>query len=250
MWALWVELLSLVWLTLPYVWLGTQFKKSTRRFYTVVAVLSFAAAYWHGHMRITTAQFEKQAPVPMRLVQPNFPQEVVWTPKKMEAVLETFTFLSTLESSHDLKVILWPEFAMPLAVQRWSWMRAYLQKSAPKNGVLITNGFRYARSDVNLKGYDVFSSILTFDDQGRAVDFYDKHLLLPFGEYIPLRAQVDRILPGMIHKMSAGMGDFAHGAGAKTCCAEALPPFVPMLCHEVIFSGKFHGSRPITPSGF
>ena len=238
-----LSLLSLLWLTVPYVWMSTLFLKPAKWVYTFVMLLSFGAAYYQGIQRMETAQFSPQDPVPMRMVQPNFPQEVVWTPKKMESILRTFVFLSNLGSQYKLRVVLWPEFAMPLAVQRWPWMLDYVKKSIPEDGFLVTNGFRYARSDASSKGYHVHTSILTFGAGGHSVDFYDKHLLLPFGEYIPLRAQVDRILPGMIHKMSAGMGDFERGIGAKTCCADTLPPFIPMLCHEVIFSGKFHGAQ-------
>ena len=61
------------------------------------------------------------------------------------------------------------------------------------------------------------------------MDFYDKHHLVPFGEYVPLQ----KFLP-FIEKITQGGVGFSNGDGAKTIVANNLK-FSPLICYEAIF---------------
>jgi apolipoprotein N-acyltransferase len=58
---------------------------------------------------------------------------------------------------------------------------------------------------------------------------YDKHQLVPFGEFVPLRnvLPLDKITPGNI--------DFSRGEGPRTITQAGAPPFSPLICYEIIF---------------
>lgn len=248
MWTTVLPIAQLISLMGPYLlggvtlfWVCGFFMLLERRFvFGGLVLCSFLIAFLWGQHRMNHAVFEKAPDVRLRMVQFNSPQEFQWERAPMEKELERFVSLSLSKEKPAPHATIWPEFGLPLAVQIYPWMYPYVKRSVPKDGVLITNGFRYARDVVEPKGYRVHTSILSFNGVGELASFYDKYRLLPFGEYIPLRREVDRIFPGQIHKISGGMGDFCQGLGPKTCSSWKIPPFIPMLCHEVIFSGSFH----------
>ena len=71
------------------------------------------------------------------------------------------------------------------------------------------------------------------DSTGDITAEYDKHHLVPFGEYIPYRSLLPIALKPLIQ-----MGvDFTPGDSAYTLHVAGLPPFSPLICYEVIFTG-------------
>jgi apolipoprotein N-acyltransferase len=229
--------LTLFWLAMPYVLISDFYNQKQKRLYAVLVMLSFSSAFFYGTDRINHAPRASTAPHYLRLVQPNMAQGLRWSEENMKEALELFIALSTRPSTHPLQAVVWPEFDFHLSLQRYPWMAACVKRAAPPQGLLIANGFRYER--LNDGRLCVYNSMMIYNDQGEGVDFYDKHRLLPFGEYIPFRHFIDKIFPGQINKMSGGMGDFTLGIGPKILCPNGLPCFLPMICHESIFSGKF-----------
>jgi apolipoprotein N-acyltransferase len=68
---------------------------------------------------------------------------------------------------------------------------------------------------------------------GSPAAVYDKHRLVPFGEYIPRADLVARLgLPALGTLTSGG---FSAGSGPHLVRAEGLPPFLPLICYEAIF---------------
>jgi apolipoprotein N-acyltransferase len=231
-----LSFLTVLWALSPYVFLSKKYTSFSKKLYGAFVLITIGSAWIYGILRLEhPAQLSD---VTLRLVQPNSPQEFHWTPEKMEAQLEEFVSLSKSPKNQTIKAVIWPEFSLPFAPQVYPWMSDIIKKAVPDGGLLITNGFFYEKLG---DGYKVYNATLVLDEGPHLVDFYGKHRLLPFGEYIPLRSWIDAIFPGQIHKMSGGMGDFAPGAGPKVLEAEGLPPFVSMVCHESIFSSAFHG---------
>ena len=73
---------------------------------------------------------------------------------------------------------------------------------------------------------------MVIDDQGQLQGLFDKAHLVPFGEYVPLRA----ILP--LPAVAASMGDFSAGPGPRTLDLPGMPPVATAICYESIFSGE------------
>ena len=227
---------TVLWGIFPCIFLSPIYSVVQKKLYGIVVLITIGGTWIYGtyRLQIPTQYTEKT----IRLVQPNSPQEFQWTQKKMARQLEEFVQLSNKPCMHKLQAVIWPEFSLPLALQVYPWMADFVRRSVPADGVLITNGFFYEREAF---GYKAYNATLVFDDTLQLTEVYGKHRLLPFGEYIPFRSLIDGILPGQIHKMSGGMGDFAFGSGPKVLVLQNLPPILPMICHESIFSGAFHG---------
>ena len=97
----------------------------------------------------------------------------------------------------------------------------------PKNGLVITGAVRRTATPP----VRFWNSLHAIDDAGSIAATYDKHHLVPFGEYVPLR----RYLP--IRKVAGGDSEFSRGPGAVSIKMPGLPPVSPLICYEAIFPG-------------
>jgi apolipoprotein N-acyltransferase len=193
---------------------------STHRLTRIVAilvpVLLIAGAYGYGYLRIppTIAAGATQ----IRIVQPSIPQTLKGTREGVGKSAQTLASLSRMAPPAD--ITLWPETAYPGAIRD----RAEMYSDA--HGILLTGVVRLEGKGETLRLYNSFAAI---NPNGEIITHYDKHQLVPFGEFVPLRSvlPLDKITPGNI--------DFSRGPGAQTIRIAGLPAFSPLICYEVIF---------------
>ena len=95
--------------------------------------------------------------------------------------------------------------------------------------MLISGGVRGKIENNKLK--QVQNSIFIFQNN-KILDYYDKTILVPFGEYIPFK----KFLP-FIEKITHGTIDFSKGKQNKTIEIDGLK-ISPIVCYEVIFPNR------------
>jgi apolipoprotein N-acyltransferase len=71
---------------------------------------------------------------------------------------------------------------------------------------------------------------------GAPVAIYDKHHLVPFGEYIPFANFVAALGIPSIEPLTRG--GFTPGPGPHLVDVPGLPRFLPLICYEAIFPGS------------
>jgi apolipoprotein N-acyltransferase len=215
-----------VWIgLLPVYWAGAQTHPRQQR--RIVSILAFAiiiGCYSFGLHQLSTPT--AYTTTMLRIVQPSIPQEIKGTSEGQEVAAKLLGDLTKKPSQarkggDDSLVTIWPETAYPLTV------RVGEKHPLPKlDGVLLTGAVRAEGARPNLK---VWNSIIAMNGEGEVLATYDKHQLVPFGEFVPLRSvlPLDKITPGDI--------DFSRGAGAQTLNVKGIPPFSPLVCYEAIF---------------
>ena len=87
--------------------------------------------------------------------------------------------------------------------------------------------------------YRVWNAIVAVNDTGAVVGAYDKHHLVPFGEYLPFRDFIPAWLN--LDKLTPGSIDFTAGPGPATLHLPGLPPISPLICYEIIFPSAVTG---------
>jgi apolipoprotein N-acyltransferase len=208
-----------------------------RRWMPVLVSAGVLALVWAGgEWRLAGAGNETVPGVRLRLVQPNIPQNQKWKQELRRGHVLKQLELSNRPAPSGLSPthVIWAETAVPFVVSGPgtdpSPLTQAIGRAAPPGGFVIVGAPRSAGAGTASK--KLFNSLLAIDSDGRIKDAYDKHHLVPFGEYVPLRS----VLP--VEKLTAGRQDFSPGPGVRTIDLDGLPAFSPLICYEVIFSGR------------
>ena len=205
-----------------------------------LGIIAFVSLFLWGSHRLASAQKEWEADIMLRLVQPEQDQTMKWHPDQREKNLDHLLAVSFKNANPMVTHYIWPETAVPYYLSETPNARDYIARYIPKGTVVITGVVRRAMDTKgNLKNY--FNSLIALNDRGDIIAGYDKHHLVPFGEYIPFHS----LLP--IRVITALGIDFKFGDGIRSLRVPHMPVFGPLVCYEAIFSGEV-ASRDDPPS--
>jgi apolipoprotein N-acyltransferase len=160
-------------------------------------------------------------------VQPNARQELKWRPGMEQLFYDRHLALTAAPPRPD--VTIWSETAVPFVLGHAPELLAQSAAAAAPGRLIL--GIR--RVEETPEGDRWFNSLAVLDPDGAAAAVYDKHHLVPFGEYIPLRGLVARL--GLPSLATLTRGGFTPGDGPHLIAVPGLPPFLPLICYEAIF---------------
>jgi apolipoprotein N-acyltransferase len=184
-----------------------------------------------GALRLADAVAEPVDAVRLRLVQGNIAQQDKWRPEGRARAFERHLALSAADTGAVSHVI-WPESAASYPVDQDAVARQMIAQVVPPGGLLLTGGERF---DLSSTPPLAWNTLFVLDREGTVVARYDKRDLVPFGEFLPLRAVLSRV---GLAKLTHGSIDFQPGPGRQTITLPGLPPVSPLICYEAIFPGS------------
>jgi apolipoprotein N-acyltransferase len=227
-----LTLMTLVLCCLPALLLD---KNCNRLLLAAMIIAPIIAAFGWGSWRLQQAEIKDVPGVWLRIVQPNLGQIMRLDPARQEQNFQELLELTATASSRAPTHFIWPETATQfLLAEDWS-RRLQIAALLPEHVSLLTGS---VRRDVEPSGVRYFNSLLALDSGGQITASYDKSHLVPFGEYVPFRN-----FPA-IAAAAGGIGDFTAGSALQTLSVAGLPPFSPLICYEVIFSGAAATNTP------
>ena len=125
----------------------------------------------------------------------------------------------------DPPLIIWAENPAPFFFTRDPVFKTAMENMARQaHAIVITNTI----IPVDARGETITNTAITLDPGGRQVSQYDKIHLVPFGEYVPWWA-----LPGLVHKVTADVGNFVPGTSYSVAKFESGNIGV-FICYEAI----------------
>ena len=202
----------------------------TRRWSALlVAVVLVGAGWGFGAWRLATPVPDRDPPLLVRLVQPNAAQRDKWLPGMEQVFYERHLALSAAPADPRPDVTIWSETAVPFLLDRDRTLLAESAAAAAPGRLIL--GIR--RQEPVEDGGRWFNSLAVIGADGGTLAVYDKHRLVPFGEYIPLGGLVDRL--GVPRLSTLTRGGFSAGPGPRLQSVPGLPPFLPLICYEAIF---------------
>jgi apolipoprotein N-acyltransferase len=200
----------------------------------------FAAIWLVGTIRLAEQPTEFVANVNVRLVQPNVPQDEKYLRSLIQRNWRTLMDLSAQPAPVTPNVIIWPEAAPPILLQRSPEALNQIALLTGTDRTLITGNQRVA-VDAST-GRHFFNSLYVFGPRGRLLATYDKFHLVPFGEYLPLEPLLKNF---GITKLVGFPGSFSSGDGPHSVKVPNAPDAGPLICYEILFPGAVIGeSRP------
>lgn len=210
---------------LPVAWLKPNIGERNRMVYSAVTLIALIVVYGYGMAR-TPSQAEL-TDTRVRVVQGSIPQSLKWTPEGRLESIRIHGELSTMQTDAATpEIIIWEETALPFTLYPDSVWPSRVSGILPPRSTLITGAVRADDSGSAIK---VWNSAVVIGPGGNWQTSYDKHQLVPFGEFVPLRS----VLP--IEKITPGNTDFSRGPGPQTLRVNGVPPFSPLVCYEVVF---------------
>jgi apolipoprotein N-acyltransferase len=221
---------GLSWMTVVIASMPSLFvsEGDNARMPNIVAILLLAGIAVFGVWRLETHP-TRFTGVKARIVQANVPQNLKWDAKAAMEGLKKHMRLTRSPGIRSVNLVLWPETAVPYPIARETALTQDLGGVLPGGALLLTGGLRS-------NGYDnsgLWNSVFAIDWQGKIVAEYDKHHLVPFGEYIPLRGVP--VLRGLIDFVAKDIGDFSRGPGPRTLAIGPYPAMSPLVCYEAVF---------------
>lgn len=166
----------------------------------------------------------------VRIIQPNAPQHQKWDPEMMPVFFERQIDFTAEAPQPDL--IVWPETAVPVLLRYAG--PAFEQMSVAAAGTPMAVGIQ--RTD----GARAYNSLAHLDSNGEVAAVYDKHHLVPFGEYFPGGDFAARL---GLRGFAAQEGDgYSAGPGPVLLDFGALGKGLPLICYEAVFPDDVSGA--------
>lgn len=185
----------------------------------VVSAVALAAAFGAGWWRLDQPEPAGTGRI-VRIVQPNAAQAVKWDPDRAAMLFQRALDLTAAPGRKDL--VVWPETAVPYLMDEY-----VAQEIGRAAGVPAAVGIQ--RTD----GPRAFNSMAVVQPDGAITHIYDKHHLVPFGEYIPLGDLLGRV---GISAFAAQLGNgYTAGPGPEVLDLGELGRALPLICYEAVF---------------
>lgn len=194
----------------------------------LIAALTLAAAWAQGAW--TLSQPLPDGPgATLRLVQPNAEQALKWDPELARRFLDRLLDATAAapDGARAPDLVIWPETALPYLFEYHPELAPMIAEAA--QGATVALGVQRAEDG------RYWNSLAVIEPDGRVSQTYDKHHLVPFGEYMPL---------GDLAYEWFGLSAFAaqHGAGYTAGPGPKLLDFgpvmgraLPLICYEAVF---------------
>lgn len=196
--------------------------------------LGLLGALWLGAWGLGQISWVEPAGAPLRvaIVQGNISQDQKWEPTFLDDTLRRYVQLSLPEHGRS-DVIVWPETAIP----------AFLDEVRPFVDALASEALRaevdyVAGIPTGSWETSVFHNSLI--GLGRSPGLYHKRRLLPFGEYLPLRA----LFLFFRDWVDIPMADFTPGEREQPLFRAGGQPVGLSICFEAVFGSEIRLALP------
>lgn len=171
------------------------------------------------------------------LVQGNIEQSIRWEPEKDQAIIDTYLTLTEDFWDHDL--IVWPEAAIPRVEPLAQDTLAHIDELTQKHNA----GFVTGIVDYNLETDQAFNNVIALgsDASGNYQAYYykhnrrfEKHHLLPIGEFVPF----EKLLRPLAPIFDLPMSSFTRGDYIQNNLNVGRSMIATAICFEIAFPNQ------------
>ncbi|GLS86368.1 apolipoprotein N-acyltransferase [Cypionkella aquatica] len=197
-----------------------------------LAVLGLAVAWGYGFWALAQPMPADRG-VTLRLVQPNAAQQAKWDPALARVFFDRLLSLTSAKPTPDL--VIWPETSLPYVLDRHPEIGGMIAEAG--NGAPVAIGMQ------RVDGDKAWNSLAVIAPDGMTRATYDKHHLVPFGEYIPFGdalfqwSNISAFASQLGNGYMAGPGPQLLDLGPK------LGRALPLICYEAVFPQDLRGTE-------
>jgi apolipoprotein N-acyltransferase len=204
-----------------------------------LAAAALAGLYVFGAIRLNgAATVHAKAPV-IRVVQANIDQKNKWRPENLSQIFDTYVALTQREGRAQPDIVIWPEGALPAVIDELvapgSPYASRLRDAVAPGQTLLMGANRAGLGPGGAPQY--FNSLVAFRREAdglRVTSVYDKHHLVPFGEYMPAGELATKVgFRSLVHMPE----DFSAGPPSQPIAPSGTPAVQVLICYEALFPG-------------
>ena len=174
--------------------------------------------------------------VTLRLVQPNAPQKSKWDPEQAQHFFDRLMIATAAPPQGPDKVdlVIWPETALPYLIEGNPGLPAMI--GAAGKGAAVVVGLQ------RVEGKRGWNALQVFGPEGQVLATYDKHHLVPFGEYMPFGDLAYDWFGLTAFAAQAGQA-YSAGPGPQVLdLGPHLGTVLPLICYEAVFPQDLRGT--------
>lgn len=229
---------GLTWITLVIAAAPAVWRDGKRgRIVVGLAAAGLAALYINGQL-IRPIIYDTGGRGPtVRIVQADIPQESKWDAARFAQIVQAYVSLTARPyAGKPADIVVWPEGALPLAINDYmvpgSWVRQAIIDALQPGQLMLIGGYRYEGTPDKPVYYNSLVALRRTADDVVVVGIYDKHRLVPFGEYLP----ADALMTKLGVKSMAHLGD-GFATGPEPAPLRIAPDLLiqPLICYESLF---------------
>ena len=200
----------------------------------LAAIASLAAPMAYG-LWVLSQPMPAGPDITLRLIQPNAEQRLKWDPAEADQFFNRLLAYTAVKPTPDL--VIWPETALPYSLEHNPELIAVI--AAAGNGAPVLVGRQ------RVVGTQGWNSLSLITPDGAMTATYDKHHLVPFGEYIPF-GDLAYALFGLTAFAAQQGNGYTPGPGPQLMdLGTALGKIIPLICYEAVFPQDLRGTaRP------
>jgi len=171
---------------------------------TQVAWVAVAALHLAGLVLRPAPIGDEGDRVRMAAIQGNVDQGVKWDRARLRETIDRYAGLTYEAAARGAQVVVWPETAVPSALELDPLLREQISALARGSRVALVIGGVGVRSDARGAVSDFYDSAFVVAPDGSWRARYDKSHLVPFGEYVPFRAWIGRWIGAVASGIASG----------------------------------------------
>ena len=213
-----------------------------------LGVLALAGVGVFGAVRLAQSDLQFTDTV-VRLVQADVKQETKWSPESYRSIVARYVRLTAQPTQtpggRTPNVVVWPEGSLPASANDvFASGDAQAIAGAVRPGQALLVGLARGEADPTAPdGARYYNSLFALAGEGQAglrvAAVYDKHRLVPFGEYLPLGSLMTAVgLRSLVHMPS----DFSAGPAPAPIAIPGAPPAQVLICYESLYPGFTPGA--------
>ncbi|MFZ5670672.1 MAG: apolipoprotein N-acyltransferase [Pseudomonadota bacterium] len=233
---------GLTWITLVLACAPLLWREGRRgRVAVGLAAAAFAGLFGWGALR--AAGDEPAAPgrpVSLRIVQADIEQSAKYDPALFQRIVEAYVGLTArpYPGGRPADLVIWPEGAIPADIDSYlapgTWTRKAIEGALRPGQTLLVGAYRVEGTQGAWRFYNSLAVARRTETGLTPGGVYDKHRLVPFGEYLPL----EPLMTAIGFKTLVHVGDgFSSGPRPRPLTPPGLPAFQPLICYESLYPG-------------
>ncbi len=205
--------LVIVWVNifLAQVWQYLMNHQKGTILVSLPATLVLCAGVWsYGTYQIGRLDeaLKKVPKIRVSVIQGNIGEDEKWNASMISHAVDTYEQLSLKAAQTHPALIIWPETAMPFLYKQERLYSPRIDACIRRAGTsFLVGALNMDPPKDNNSNPRLRNRALMISPNGLATGYYDKHHLVPFGEYVPLEP-----LLGRLGKLIAQAGNFSPGS--------------------------------------